>query len=199
MDTDSHSLTDAEIVFQVISGDVNAFEYLLKRYELHVVRIVKKHMPFDKVEEVAQDVFVSAYKSLPTFKKDGSFKKWLSTIAVRTCYDFWRKHYRSRELPMSSLSEKHQVWLEQAIANKSSQTFNKWGSQKEARELLNWALDRLSTEDRMVLELVYLEGSSIKETADFLGLSTANVKVKSFRSRRKLHKLIKKMLLGQRE
>jgi RNA polymerase sigma-70 factor (ECF subfamily) len=199
MDTDSHSLADAEIVFQVISGEVNDFEYLLKRYQSHVVRIVKKHIPFDKVEEVAQDVFVSAYKSLPTFKRDNSFKQWLSTITVRTCYDFWRKHYRSRELPMSSLSEKHQFWLEQAISNRSSQTFNKWGSQEEARELLNWALDRLSAEDRMVLELVYLEGYSIKETADLLGLSTANVKVKSFRSRKKLHKLIKKMLLGQRE
>jgi RNA polymerase sigma-70 factor (ECF subfamily) len=199
MDTDSHSLTDAEIVCQVISGDVNAFEYLLKRYEPHVLRIVNRHIPFDKVEEVVQDAFVGAYKSLPTFKRDSSFKQWLSTIAVRTCYDYWRKHYRSRELPMSSLSEKHRVWLEHAISNRSSQSFNKRGSQREARELLNWALDRISAKDRMVLELIYLEGYSIKETADLLGLSIANVKVKSFRSRRKLHKLIKQILLGQRD
>jgi len=199
MDTDPQSLADVEIVLQVVSGDVNAFEYLLKRYESHIVRIVKRHMPYDKVEEVAQDVFVRAYQSLPTFKRDDSFKKWLSTIAVRTCYDFWRRHYRSRELPMSSLSEKHQVWLEQAISNRSSQTFDDRGSQKEAREILDWALARLSAEDRMLLELVYLEGYSVKETADLLGLSTANVKVRSFRSRKKLHKLIKGMLLGQGE
>ena len=199
MDTDPQSLADAEIVLQVVSGDVNAFEYLLKRYESHVVRIVKRHMPYDKVEEVAQDVFVRVYQSLPTFKRDDGFKKWLSTIAVRTCYDFWRRHYRSRELPMSALSEKHQVWLERAIANKSSQTFDDRGSQKEAREILDWALARLSAEDRMVLELVYLEGYSVKETADLLGLSTANVKVRSFRSRKKLHKLIKGILLEQRE
>ena len=193
MDTDSHSSADTEIVNQVVSGDVNAFERLLKRYQAHVVRIVKKHIPFDKVEEVAQDVFVRTYESLPTFKGDDGFKQWLSTITIRTCYDFWRKHYRYREIPLSSLSEKHQVWLEEATSNSSSQSFYERDSQKEAREILDWALDKLSPEDRMVLELVYLEGYSIKEAANLLGWSTVNVKVRSFRARKKLHKLIKKM------
>ena len=193
MDTDSHSSADTEIVNQVVSGDVNAFERLLKRYQAHVVRIVKKHIPFDKVEEVAQDVFVRTYESLPTFKGDDGFKQWLSTITIRTCYDFWRKHYRYREIPLSSLSEKHQVWLEEATSSSSSQSFYERDSQKEAREILDWALDKLSPEDRMVLELVYLEGYSIKEAANLLGWSTVNVKVRSFRARKKLHKLIKKM------
>lgn len=199
MGTDSYSSADAEIVHQVVSGDVNAFERLLKRYEAHVMRIVKKHIPFDKVEEVAQDVFVRAYQSLPNFKGDDRFKQWLSTITIRTCYDFWRKHYRYREIPVSSLSEKHQVWLEEATATRSSQSFDERDSQKEAREILDWALDRLSPEDRMVLELVYLEGYSVKEAANLLGWSTAKVKVRSFRSRKKLHKLIKEMSLTQRD
>ena len=193
MDTDSHSSADAEVVDQIVSGNVNAFEVLLQRYEAHVVRIVKKHIPFDKVEEVAQDVFIRVYQSLPNFKRDDSFKQWLSTITIRTCYDFWRKHYRYREIPVSSLSEKHQIWLEEATATKSSQSFNERFSQKEAREVLDWALDRLSPEDRMVLELVYLEGYSVKEAASLLGWSTVNVKVRSFRARKKLHKLIKEI------
>jgi RNA polymerase sigma-70 factor (ECF subfamily) len=193
MDTDSHSSADTELVNQVVSGDVNAFERLLKRYQAHVVRIVRKHIPFDKVEEVAQDVFVRTYKSLPTFKGDDGFKQWLSTITIRTCYDFWRKHYRHREIPLSSLPEKHQVWLEEATSNSSSQSFYERDSQKEAREILDWALDKLSPEDRMVLELVYLEGYSIKEAANLLGWSTVNVKVRSFRARKKLHKLINEM------
>jgi RNA polymerase sigma-70 factor (ECF subfamily) len=199
MDPDSHSLADGEIVFRVVSGDVDAFEYILKRYQSYVARIVNRHVPLDKVEEVAQDVFVRTYQSLQTYKRDDSFKQWLSVIAVRTCYDFWRKQYRSRELPMSSLSEKHQVWLEQTISNRSGQTFHQRGSQQEAREILNWALNRLSAENRMILELVYLEGYSLKETAQLLGFSTANVKVRSFRSRKKLHKLIKEMLPAQGE
>jgi len=193
MDTESDSSADTEIVNQVVSGDVNAFERLLERYQAHVLRIVRKHIPTDKVDEVAQDVFVRAYQSLPTFKGDDGFKHWLSTITIRTCYDFWRKHYRYREIPLSSLSEKHQVWLEEATSNSSSQSFYDRDSQKEAREILDWALDRLSPEDRMVLELVYLEGYSIKEAANLLGWSIVNVKVRSFRARKKLHKLIKEM------
>ena len=199
MDTDPHSSADAEVVYQVVSGDVNAFERLLKRYEAHVLRIVKKHIPFDKVEEVAQDVFIRIYQSLPNFKRDDSFKQWLSTITVRTCYDFWRKHYRYREIPISSLSEKHQAWLEEAMATRSSQSFDDIASQKEAREILDWALDRLSPEDRMVLELVYLEGYSVKEAANLLGWSTTKVKVRSFRSRKRLHKLVKEMSLSRRK
>jgi RNA polymerase sigma-70 factor (ECF subfamily) len=193
MVNDSNSSADAEVVYQVISGNINAFEYFLKKYESHVVRIVKKHIPFDKVEEVAQEVFVRVYKSLPNFKRDDSFKQWLSTITVRACYDFWRKHYKYREIPVSSLSEKHQVWLEEAMATRSSQSFDERDSQKEAREILDWALDRLSPEDRMVLELVYLEGYSVKEAAELLGWSAVNVKVRSFRARKKLYKLIKEM------
>ena len=193
MDTDPHSSTDAEIVNQVVSGNVNAFERLLKRYQAHVVGIVKKHIPFDKVEEVAQEVFVRVYQSLPTFKGNDRFKQWLSTVTIRTCYDFWRKHYRHREIPLSSLSDKHQVWLEEATSTSSSQSFYERDSQEEAREILDWALDRLSAEDRMVLELVYLEGYSIKEAANLLGWSSVNVKVRSFRARNKLHKLIKDM------
>jgi RNA polymerase sigma-70 factor (ECF subfamily) len=193
MVTDSHSSADAEIVAQVVSGDVNAFELLLKRYQAHVVRIVKKHIPFDKVEEVAQEVFIRVYQSLPNFKRDDSFKQWLSTITIRTCYDFWRKHYRYREIPMSSLSDKHQVWLQEATATRSGKSFYERDSQEEAREILDWALDRLSPEDRMALELVYLEGYSVKEAANLLGWSTVNLKVRSFRARKKLHKLIKEM------
>jgi RNA polymerase sigma-70 factor (ECF subfamily) len=193
MVNDSNSSADAEVVYQVISGNINAFEYFLKKYESHVVRIVKKHIPFDKVEEVAQEVFVRVYKSLPNFKRDDSFKQWLSTITVRACYDFWRKHYKYREIPVSSLSEKHQVWLEEAMATRSSQSFDERDSHKEAREILDWALDRLSPEDRMVLELVYLEGYSVKEAAELLGWSAVNVKVRSFRARKKLYKLIKEM------
>ncbi|NIV92359.1 sigma-70 family RNA polymerase sigma factor [candidate division KSB1 bacterium] len=194
MDNDSSTSGDAEIVEQVVAGDVHAFEQLLRKYDNHVLTIIKKHVPYDQIEETAQDVFIRAYKSLPTFRGESSFKQWLSTIAVRTCYDFWRKHYRSRELPMSSLTEKHQVWLEEAMSAQAGQSFHEQSLQKEAREILDWALDRLSVADRMVLELVYLEGYSLKETADLLGWSIANVKVRSFRSRKKMHKLLKQTL-----
>ena len=181
---------DEEIVRRVIGGDIDAFESILVRHKDRVVDIVRKHVPYHEVEETAHDVFVRAYQSLSTFEERSPFKHWLSAIAVRACYDFWRKRYRSRELPMSSLSEEHQKWLEGVMQDRSDRSFDDRVSQEKARELLAWALDRLSPEDRMVLELVYLEGRSGKEAADLLGWSVSNVKVRSLRARRKLRRLM---------
>ena len=188
MRNESLKPSDAEIVRQVIDGNVNAFESLLTRYKDLALKIVKRHVPYSDVEEIAQDVFVRVYQSLPTFKGKSGFKRWLSSIAVRTCYDYWRKAYRSREVPMSSLTEKHRDWLEEVI---SGQSLYEKGLQNEGRELLDWALEKLSAEDRMVLELIYLEGLSGKEAAGLLGWSVAAVKVRSFRSRKKLQSLLR--------
>ena len=76
------------------------------------------------------------------------------------------------------------------ISEQAEQALYEKGLQDEARELLDWVLGRLSAEDRMVLELVYLEGLTGKEAADLLGWSVANVKVRSFRSRKKLEKIL---------
>ena len=183
-------VNDAEIVQQIVDGDVNAFEILLQKHQNHVLNIVKKHVPYEQAEEVAHDVFVRAYQSLPGFKNTSSFQHWLSSIAVRTCYDFWRKSYRNREVPISTLTKRQQFWVESAISEQSSQTFYEQEGQQEAAEVLNWALNKLSAEDRMVIELVYLEGLSGKEAAELLGWSVTNVKVRSFRSRKKLQKLL---------
>lgn len=191
MKSDSLRPSDAEIVRQILDGNVNAFESLLVRYRTLVLKIVKKHVPYDDVEETTQDAFVRAYQSLPTFEGKSDFSRWLSSITVRTCYDYWRKTYRSREVPMSTLTEKHQNWLEEVMSGESEQSLNEDGIQREARELLDWALAKLAPEDRMVLELVYLEGLTVKEAATLLGWSMANVKIRSFRSRKKLEKLLR--------
>ena len=89
---------------------------------------------------------------------------------------------------MSSLTGQHQEWLEGALAEQSGGSPYEPNPGDEAREVLDWAMDLLSPAERMVLELVYLEGRSVKETAELLGLTSANVKVRLFRSRRKLQK-----------
>jgi len=188
------TVSDDDIIRKVIDGNTEAFSLLLSRYRDHVVVIVNGHVPPGDVAEIAHDVFVRAYRSLTTYKKKGGFKQWLSSIAVRTCHDFWRSRYRSREVPMSTLSENHHEWLENTMAAVSNQSFTALNIQKEAKELLEWGLGHLSADDRMVLELVYLEGYSVKEAAQLLGWSPANVKVRSFRSRKKLHKLLWRMI-----
>jgi RNA polymerase sigma-70 factor (ECF subfamily) len=82
------------------------------------------------------------------------------------------------------------AWLGAALVDQSDSLFHERDSRKEAIEILDVALGSLSPKDRMVLELVYLEGRSLKEAAALMELSLANVKVRLFRSRKKLHELL---------
>jgi RNA polymerase sigma-70 factor (ECF subfamily) len=185
---DDHSpVDDFDLIRRVTEGDVDAFQPLVKAYQTFVFTIVSRHVPADRVEEIAQETFIRAYSSLPTFKFKTKFRHWLSAIAVRSCYDYWRNAYRNREVPMSALTDAEQTWVERTSSN---QTGDVPFARQEARELLQWALGNLSPEDRMVVELVHLEGYSAKEAGDLLGWSTANVKVRAFRSRKKLRTML---------
>ena len=188
--TDSKAASDMEIVRRVNDGDTDAFALLLERYRNHVCRIVGKHVPFDRVDELSQDVFIRVFRSLGSFKGPDGFRYWVSKIAVRTCYDFWRKEYRNRETPMSAMTDRQEEWMDRVTAEQAGDSFAAMCREKEAREVLEWALARLSPEDRMVVELVHLEGLSGKEAAELMGWSVANVKIRSYRSRNKLRKLL---------
>ena len=186
--SDDHSpVDDFDFIRRVIQGEINAFQPLLEKYQKYIFTIVSRHAPKDQVEEIVQEVFVKAYISLPTFKFKTKFKQWLSAIAVRSCYDYWRTVYRTKEVPLSSLTDDEQTLVDRISSNPAGIAQL---AQKDAYDLLQWALSRLSPEDRMVIELVHLEGYSAKEAGALLGWSTANVKVRAFRSRKKLRTLL---------
>jgi RNA polymerase sigma-70 factor, ECF subfamily len=174
---------------RIKNGDKEAFSFIIKIYKMYVLKIVNRHVPYEDAEEVAHDAFIRIYESLSQFKGTGGFRHWLAAITTRTCYDYWRRAYRTKEVPMSSLGDEHRAWLERA--DSETATIEDIAREAEAREVLDYALSTLSPEDRMVLTLVYMEGLSVREVADLLGFSAANVKVRSFRSRRKLQKLLK--------
>jgi RNA polymerase sigma-70 factor (ECF subfamily) len=194
----TRSPSDDEIILRIIAGDVNLFEELLDRYRGYVFRIVRGHLPSGEVENIAHDVFLRTYQSLSSFKEGKKFSSWIAGIATRTCYDYWRKRYKSREVPISHFSEDAQKWLENATRNQSYQAFRNKLSGEEARELLSWALGQLSAEERIILELTYLEGRSIRETAERLGWSIANVKIRAFRARQKLRKRLTRLIKNRR-
>jgi RNA polymerase sigma-70 factor, ECF subfamily len=183
---------DGEIIGRVIAGDGNAFTELVDRYGRLALSTVRKHVPPDHVEDTLQEVFLRVYRSLPSFGHQSGFGPWLSVIAVRTCYDFWREKYKSRELTMSSLSEEQEAWLTSSLLLDSEERVRERGRQKEAGEILSRLLNSISAGDRIVMELVYLEEHSLKEASDLLGWSVANVKVRLFRARRKLRKMLER-------
>jgi RNA polymerase sigma-70 factor, ECF subfamily len=181
---------DREIIHRVLHGEIDLFAELITRHQRHVARIVSRHVPYDRVAEVAHDVFVRAYTNLSDFSGRVPFEHWLSGIAVRTSYEFWRAS-RREELPVSTLTGEHQQWIEHVLAAESSDRFREQARRREAVELLDWGLNHLSAENRLVLTLVHLEGHSVREAAGLLGWSVANVKVRAHRARLVLRKLFR--------
>ena len=191
------ALPDDEIIRRVLAGDADLFEELLMRYQEHVGRIVAGHVPREIVDEVAHDVFVRAYTSLPTYSFRTPFSHWLSTIAVRSCYDAWRSVSVRKEVSLSGSSdaaEEQQQWIEHVLATESKERFDVMVRQQDATNLLQGALAQLSPENRMVITLVHLEGRSVREAAELLGWSVVNVKVRAHRARQQLRKILNVLL-----
>lgn len=184
------AMDDAEIIRRVTAGEVDLFETLVNRYRVHVARIVSRHVPRDRVDELCQDTFIRAYRSLGTVKKGVRFKSWISSIATRSCYDHWRRVYRNREILESEMTPECEERVAEAFSTASQEKYREERTRNEARELLQALLNTLSPEDRMVLELVHLEGLSGREAAELLGWSVANVKIRAFRARSKLKKAL---------
>jgi RNA polymerase sigma-70 factor (ECF subfamily) len=182
---------DSEIIARVRNGEVNAFEILVHRYAPGVFRIVSRHVPREMAEELVQDAFVEAFQSLGSYSHKAPFSHWLSRVALRRCYSYWRSsHRRGAEIPMSRLSEESRNWMDRLLGARSREDFEAEAARSEAAEVLSCALDRLPAGDRMVLTLVHLEGHSVQEAADLLGWTVISIKVRAHRSRKKLRKII---------
>lgn len=191
--------SDGAVIDRILGGDVDEFRLLMDRYAEHVGRIAGRRVPREDTGEVVQDIFVRAYLSLSTYAGRGDFKWWLSRIAERACHDYWRARYKRRERPSSALSEDQAHWVARAAAEQSIRADAEGAASREARELLSWALDRLSPEDRAVLELVHIEERPAAEAAALLGWSVVNVKVRAYRSRRKLRAILERLIAREGE
>ena len=183
-------MEDARVLGQIRAGDVDAYARLMTKYQGRVAGIVSGHAPRERVSELTHEVFVRAYRSLAGYRGDSPFGHWLAKVAVRACHDFWRAEYRRRERPESELSDECRAFVEEAAALETSEAAEETVSRREARELLAWAMDRLSPTDRMVVTLTHLEERPVAEAAELLGLSVPNVKVRAFRARKKLRELL---------
>ncbi|HKI81883.1 MAG TPA: RNA polymerase sigma factor [Pseudodesulfovibrio sp.] len=185
-------LDDAEVIERILDGDRDAFAFLLKRHEDHVSRLVAAHVPAGQAAEVAHEAFIRAYKGLPGYRPIKPFRNWLTIVTLRCCKDYWRRAYRNKEAPVCDLSEDGQRWLDTALAAASTEEFETLARRRELGEILETVLAMLSPLDRMILTLCYLEERSTRETAEMLGISVPNVKVRAFRARRKLKGFLKR-------
>src|SRR5581483_3087226 len=142
-----------------------------------------------EVEDIAQEVWVKAYQKLASFRGEAPFEHWLMRLTVRTCYDFLRSHQRKKEMSFSELSTPEVNWLECFAAQPDE------GSEHAdaARKLVERILESLSPAARLVITLLEIEDCSVKEIAALTGWSIPLVKVRAFRARAEMKKVLAKL------
>ena len=188
------SRNDQEVIQDVCNGNVDSFEILIRKYQEYVFKIVNRHIPLTDVKEISHQSFINAYRSLHSFKGKTEFRFWLATITIRACHDYWRKRYKREEVNDSQLSESARIRINEFWDSEAENEFNLRERRQALHELLDWALGKLSPDDRMVVSLVHLENRTVSQAAHLLGWSKANVKIRAFRARRKLRKLIEESI-----
>ncbi|MBS1825417.1 MAG: sigma-70 family RNA polymerase sigma factor [Acidobacteria bacterium] len=192
-DEESDSQIAAEIA-KAQRGDHAAFEALVHHFAPRVFRVASRFLPTERVEELAQEVFLTAYQQLRDYRGQGSFESWLSRITVTRCLNALRAQRRRPEITAASLSGEEFDVLERLAAAFSTQRFDREEQRHVARDLAAKLLATLEPEERMVLQLLDGEDTPVKEIAALLGWSESKVKVQAFRSRRKLREALETLL-----
>jgi RNA polymerase sigma factor (sigma-70 family) len=176
----STGLNDNEIISKVLSGDFQAYAGLVNRYQNYVftlcIRMVKSR---EDAEEVAQDVFIKAYKYLADFRGASKFSTWLYTIVNNTCITFLRK----KKLSIHSLD--NEKVFEIAESRDSGLSANMI-EQKSRIEMVTNAVSMLGPDDAEIITLFYKGEQSLEEIAGILGLESNTVKVRLHRARTRL-------------
>ena len=174
-ETDHDPEAGEETLQAVLNGDAEAFRSILRSYGPRVERLVSAHVLPHEVPEVAQETFVRAYRSLRSYQGQGSFERWLATIALRCCYERLRERYRT-EAPFSSLARSEEDEPEGLTDQASFRLHEEENQRRDLREELESALQSLEPRDRMLLTLTFLEGYSIAETAAMMDMTPINVR-----------------------
>lgn len=176
----STGLTDIDIISRVIKGDQQAYAELVNRYQNYVftlaLRFTKNR---EDAEEVAQDIFVKAYRSLADFKGAAKFSTWLYTIVYTTSITFLRK----KKLEVHSLD--NEKVFELADSQDSGFSAN-LVEQKSRVGMVNHAIAMLSHDDAQIITLFYKGEQTLEEIGEILGLDPNTAKVRLHRARQRL-------------
>ncbi len=174
---------DHALVRATLAGDDSAFAEIMRRHKGRVFGTCSRFArDAHQLDDLCQEVFLRAWRRLRTFRGDAPLEHWLARLTVTACYDFLRREKRHRghlELDGSPL-EFRDTSVDAAIAT------------GRARDLLDWAMRKLSAEEKLVLTLLEIEERTVRDIAALTGWSEGNVKVRAFRARAKLREIIER-------
>lgn len=171
-------LPDDEIIARIRKGEINAFEWIVKRYETTVANIIYGIMGnIENADDLGQEVFMRVYRGLFQFRFRASFKTYLTRIAINVCRDAIKRHgpYTESLQSDSGLNERVGVDLQ---------------DERDIRELVHSALFQLEMDHRSVVVLRMLEGYSTRETAKLLKIPEGTVLSRLSRGLERLREIL---------
>jgi RNA polymerase sigma factor (sigma-70 family) len=180
--------SDTELINKVLGGEKAAYADLMKRHQRFVftlaLRFAKNR---EDAEEIAQDCFIKAYRSLNTFRNTSKFSTWLYSIVYTTAMTFLRK----RRLDIQSIDTDAGLLI---VENHVSDLNSDEVEHKSKMVFVNLAIDQLLPDDAAVITLFYQGEQSLEEIGQALGMETNTVKVKLHRARHRLKEKIENIL-----
>jgi RNA polymerase sigma-70 factor, ECF subfamily len=188
----------ASLVRRAKAGDLAAFEELVTSHERQVFTLASRIVQdVHDAEDVTQQAFLSALENLRNFREESSFTTWLYRIATHAALKVIRKR---KGLPTVAFEENPEAAEDHASVPRPvfiadwRESPEQIVQRNETRRLLDEALGRLDEKHRLVFLLRDVEGLSVRETAEELGLSEANVKVRLLRARLQLREELTRVL-----
>ncbi len=195
-------LTPAEqqkvLVRRAQGGDVGAYEELVKIHQRRVLAVVGGILRgSEDVEDVAQQALAKAYFSIRRFDLRSAFGTWLYKIAVNECWDYLRKKKVRRLVYEADMSEEQVRKLESMPEHGYGGALHREdaGRRLEQRQLVERLLGELEEKDQLMLVMKEVEGFSVEEIGEILGLNVNTVKVRLFRARGRLVETYRKRML----
>jgi RNA polymerase sigma factor (sigma-70 family) len=177
---------DIYYIKQILAGNSNSYSYIVDRHKTKAYnlayRICGNH---EEAEELAQDSFVKAYRALGGFKMKSSFATWLFRIVYNTAIS----HVRIKKKGVLSLED----FPADATDFIGSNTNEEEAEREYRSSLVNFALQKITEEERGLISLYYYDEMSTDEISDITGISKSNIKVKLFRARQKMQEIIEKV------
>ncbi len=171
---------------EIILGDVSKFSYFVSKYKdmsfVIAFRIVKNK---EDAEEVVQDSFLRAYKSLGKFKHNSKFSTWLYRIVVNTSLT---KVKRRSTINNIDIEEVPDIFIENV------ESIYGGLANEEQKKFINHALNELNVEDSLLLTLYYINENSIDEIGEITDISNKNIKMKLYRARKRMYVVLNKIL-----
>ncbi|PQB06284.1 RNA polymerase [Polaribacter filamentus] len=175
---------DQLYIDKVLSGNVNAFAYLVGAYKNMVFSLAfKMTKNREDAEEVSQDTFIKAFKNLKKFKGDSKFSTWLYRIAYHACLDAIKKNKKH-----TTLLEINEVTYNQIV---SVDTILQGIERKERAKIMDECLFKLPEDERSLIWMFYFDELNLKEIIAVTEISESNLKVKLHRARKRLLAIVK--------